>query len=389
MPGKVLITDGLLRKSLAVTRSLGKRGVSTLCGETTKFNLCAFSRYCTRRFIYPSPAKRKDAFSRRIASVLRNNPGTVFFPMDDDVLQAVYENMDELKKICTIPVANYESYVKADDKGVSANIAIKSGADCPQTYMPQDAGDAKSYADSTGYPVVIKPRRSSGSRGIRIAHNSDELVCFYNEVSSRYHLPVIQEYVHTGERYDVCLFYDRYGVLKASFVQKELRHFPVDIGPSTVQESVVMPELVKQAVGIMDSIPWRGVVEIEFMKDKKDGKTKFMEINPRFWNSLYLSVLCGIDFPWMLYRDAIGEDVEACHDYAEGIKCRWLLPGDILHFLFSKKRGQMDPAFLKGKRHNVHDDILSMEDPFPSAGFLLSCFRFLFDLNMWRFMFRR
>ena len=69
---------------------------------------------------------------------------------------------------------------------------------------------------------------------------------------------------------------------------------------------------------------------VEFKKDPRDGQCKLMEINPRFWGSLELSVLSGVNFPYLLYRMETEGDIEPVIDYKEGIRCRWLLPGDIV-----------------------------------------------------------
>jgi len=82
-------------------------------------------------------------------------------------------------------------------------------------------------------------------------------------------------------------------------------------------------------------------------------------------------------------------DVEEVFDYRTGIKCRWLFPGDILHFLANSKRFEMQPPFLAGRKYGIHDDILSFDDPFPALGFFMACARYLFDINMWKYMFKR
>ena len=42
--------------ALAITRSLGRRGIEVYCGEEAPFAPCFFSKYCTGSFQYPSYA---------------------------------------------------------------------------------------------------------------------------------------------------------------------------------------------------------------------------------------------------------------------------------------------------------------------------------------------
>ena len=49
------VTDGDQRPALAITRSLGQRGVSVLVGAEQPVSLASASKYCVRHVTYPSP----------------------------------------------------------------------------------------------------------------------------------------------------------------------------------------------------------------------------------------------------------------------------------------------------------------------------------------------
>jgi predicted ATP-grasp superfamily ATP-dependent carboligase len=254
--------------------------------------------------------------------------------------------------------------------------------------VPDTLEGLQESAAVLGYPLVIKPRHSSGSRGIRVIGHAGQLLESYMDIHRQFPFPILQEYIPQGERYDVCLLYNKQGTARYTFVQKELRHFPLEMGPSTVQESVRYPELVELAKSLMDKLPWFGIVELEFMIDPRDGTPKLMEINPRFWNSLHLASMSGIDFPWGLYQLTMGSEVEEIVDYKLGVRCRWLLPGDLLHFIANPKRMSMEPPFL-GKGAVRQDDIWSILDPMPTLGFALACLRYSLDPKAWRFLLHR
>ncbi|MBU1615921.1 ATP-grasp domain-containing protein [bacterium] len=385
----VFLTNGQLRKTLAAARSLGSRGINVTVAEETRFNPAAFSKYCQQSLVCPNARDKPDEFYNWLVKSLKANPSDVLFPMDDDTMDVVMKHRDELQKICYLPLPSTESYAIASDKGKTVELAKEAGIYCPRTVLPENVDNITEVVSYMKYPLIIKPRKSSGSRGICIVTEKDRLKEEYLRVHSKYPYPIVQEYIGTGDRYDVCLLFDEDHRLKASFVQKEIRHFPIDIGPSTVQESVYLPELVKDCLKLMAMLKWIGVVELEFMVDAKDGKMKLMEINPRFWNSLYLSILAGVDFPWLLYKVAIGEDFQGVFEYKRGIRCKWLLPGDLLHFLFNKERFKMNPPLLGGKKHNIKDDIASFDDPMPVLGFVFACLRYLADKKMWETMFKR
>ena len=88
-------------------------------------------------------------------------------------------------------------------------------------------------------------------------------------------------------------------------------------------------------------------------------------------------------------KNALTVDVEEVFTYRTGIKCRWLLPGDILHFLYNKDRFALEPSFFGTGRSGLYDDTVALKDPLPVLGFFLACLRYLPNREMWRFMFRR
>jgi predicted ATP-grasp superfamily ATP-dependent carboligase len=187
----------------------------------------------------------------------------------------------------------------------------------------------------------------------------------------------------------VCFLYDNHNKIRCSFVQREVRHFPLDIGPSTVQESVWMPELVVLAEELMSGLEWYGVVEIEFMRDSRDGILKLMEINPRFWNSLHLAVQSGVDFPFLLYQLAMEREVPEVKSYAVGQLCRNLLPGDLLHYCANKNRKYMNPPLFNHSGLPIQDDIWSKQDPLAAFGFAAACIQNSLNWSMWKKMFSR
>jgi predicted ATP-grasp superfamily ATP-dependent carboligase len=385
----VLISDSLLRKALVATRSLGSKQLRVYTADKSRLTPASFSKFCTRSLKCPDPLIEPDTYWYWLKETIQKYSIDVFFPMDDGTLSVALERRLELEKICRCILPTDESFRIASDKYSTVSLAEKAGIPCPKSWMPESLNHLKELAELFIYPMVIKPRSSSGSRGIRIVRTRDQLFKEYKLIHSQFPNPMIQEFIPPGERVDVCFLYDNQNKLRCSFVQREVRHFPLDIGPSTVQESVWMPELIEQAEALMDGLEWCGVVEIEFMKDPRDGVLKLMEINPRFWNSLHLAVQSGVDFPFLLYQLAMQNEVPEVKSYAVGQICRNLLPGDLLHFFTDKNRKTMNPPLLRRNGLPVEDDIISMKDPLAMLGFAAACIYNSLNWTIWRKMFWR
>lgn len=387
----VLCTNGLLSQSLAVVRSLGSRGIRVITSDKTKVHPSRFSKFAAKNVTYPDPDRSLENYIDWLSETIKKEKVDVVMPTDDDTMRAVVTYQKELKPIVKFAIPSRESYRIAADKGLTMRLAMDRNVHCPRTVQFQERSDLGQdelleTVKLLEYPMVIKPRISSGSRGVRYVAREDELYSTFQSVGREYPNPIIQERIPQGEKYDVCLCYDSKHRLTASYVQKQIRNFPIGRGPSTVQESVMFPELVRLSTHLMEGIPWSGLVAIEYMIDPRDGMPKLMEINPRLWSAVHLAIHCGVDFPWMLYRLAMDQDVEPIHEYSVGKYGRILLPGDALHYISNPEKSLMSPPFWTTK---LYDDLVSVNDPWPLAGFFLSALRYSLDARAWKFLIKR
>lgn len=380
----ILILDGMWNKTLAAVRSLGKRGFHLTVGEWTRFSTALFSKYCSRKIIYPSPVSEPDAFIDYIINEIKSNKYEMVLPMELSTQMLLIRHREEIEKFTRLPFADYESISNIQDKAWLMKFAISNKVPCPKTFFPENPADGEALKDEFDYPVVIKPRSSSGSRGICYVKEPSGLAEAYRTVHDKYPRPIIQEYIPNGGAYGVGALFNYSSEPRASFVYKRLREYPVTGGPSTLRESINNKKIEDIALSLLKSLKWKGIAMVEFRVDARDGTPKLMEINPRFWGSLQLAILSGADFPYLLYKLAVNGDVEPLYNYKLGIKSRWLIPGDIMHFLNNPDRFRLKPGFFSG---DAEDDIISFDDPMPTIGRVSSLFPLLYKKEMRKLLF--
>ena len=401
---KVFVTDGYWHKTLTVVRSLGEKGIDVTVGESTRLSTALFSRYAKRRVIYPSPKRRPEEFLDFLENELKKEKYDVLITPEESTLLLIAKNINRFEGLTRFPFAGHNLIAKASDKSEVVKIAKSRGIPVPETIFIQDINELERKTASITFPAVIKPRISSGSYGIKYVNpvrkdgvhgawlsngvnNKDELLSAYKEVHSKYPFPLIQEYIpQGGDAFGVSCLFDRGVKLKAVFVHKRLREYPITGGPSTLRESVVNDEGKELGVKLLSAMKWFGVAMVEFKVDPRDNKPKLMEINPRFWGSLPLAIYSGVDFPYLLYKMAMGEGFEAVTKYKTGIRSRYLLPGDIMHFISNPDRFNMKPSFFKFFDKNTRDDIISLKDPLPTIGRILSLLTLLYNKDMQRYL---
>jgi predicted ATP-grasp superfamily ATP-dependent carboligase len=276
------------------------------------------------------------------------------------------------------------------DKGNVIQFAEGHGIPVPKTLYEPLSLTLHPWGGGEGEGYVIKPRISSGSFGIVYVTKREDLLSSYQEVHRRYLFPLIQEWIPDGGgTYGLSALFDEASNVKAAFVHKKLRMYPVQGGPSTLREGVEHPQVMELGLSLLKSLNWVGIAMVEFKVDPRDGIPKLMEVNPRFWGSLQLAIVSGVDFPYLILKMARGEKFEPILHYPVGRRCRWLLFGDILHFLSNPRRFHLRPSFFRFFEPDTSYDIISKEDPFPVLGAMATFFTFLYDPEMKRFLERR
>jgi len=434
MKMRVLVTDGHFRKTLAVVRSLGRKGVHVTVGERTFLNTSFFSKYCSRRIVYPSPKRFPDRFIEFLLTEIKKHPIDCLFPMEEETLLLIAKYRSEISRYTCLLVPDLKKIEFVRDKGNLIRFAESHGIPVPKTFqfpptltLPREGGGEEKFhthlrkgeewkyspsgivetnkvalpLDGGGegggvnfsaipVPAVIKPRISSGSFGIAYVKKREDLIPLYQSVHARYPYPLIQEYIPDGGgTFGLSALFDEKSNVKAAFIHKKLRMYPVQGGPSTLREGIEHPQIMELGLSLLKSLNWVGIAMVEFKVDPRDGIPKLMEVNPRFWGSLQLAIFSGVDFPYLILKMAKGEKFEPVLHYTVGKRSRWLLFGDILHFFNNPERFHLQPSFWEFFDPNTCYDIISKQDPFPILGAMATFFTFLYDPEMKRFLERR
>lgn len=381
--GRVFVLGGLQRKALAAALALKEAGLHVTVGDPSRLALSLWSLRVDRRVIYPDPEVDETGFIEFLLKDLRAHPVDFLFPTGGEgEINAVNRHRERFAGLTTVGLSPSHLFSITEDKGELATRAEAAGVLIPRTWQPQSVAEAHDLAGTIPYPVLVKPRTASGGRGIVHARTAAALRSAYAGVAERYARPLIQEYVPS----DACglgaaALFDLAGRPVTAFSYRRLREFPIGAGPSTMTESTDDPELKEAAVKMLGALGWQGLAMVEFRRDSRDGRARLIEVNGRFWGSARLPIVSGVNFPWLYYRLMTTGQVDPPPPYRVGVRCRWLFPGDLLHFLTNPRRWQMDPPFFQFFGKNLHYDPPMWPDPFPILGQVAWALKNVFDVR--------
>lgn len=366
MSMSVLVTEAHSRIALAISRSLGKKGLKVGCISHKAYAHSFFSRYCHSRFLCTNPSENSLLFIKTLLKLLKHENFDVLLPVEQETVLLISKNKALFAPYVKIPFVDFNKMVKATNKAFLMKFASKLGIPHPKTYLINSADEVRKVSEELDYPIVIKPSIGSGAWGVTYARTPADLRTKFeglHRIIGEY--PLVQEHV-PGVGYGVEALYNEDSQLRAVVVHKRLEEYPMTGGQSTVRETVRDREIESLAIKLLSAFKWYGVANVEFKRDISTGRPVLMEINPRFWGSLSLAIAAGVDFPSLLYEIAINDDVEPISNYRVGVKARWLLPGDILSFvetlIYGRKKIRRTLDFLKMYEKGMVYDELSRGD---------------------------
>jgi carbamoyl-phosphate synthase large subunit len=164
------------------------------------------------------------------------------------------------------------------------------------------------------YPVVVKPRQGSGSRGVVIVESAAALAALDRPPGL-----IVQDFL-PGEEYSVDVLADAAGHVIASVPRLRARvDSGVSVGGRTVHDPEV--ELFGRAVAHATGLTY--VANVQCRRDR-DGHPALLEVNPRMPGTLGLTIASGVDMPRLALAALLGRPVPAQLDFCERAVVRFL-----------------------------------------------------------------
>ena len=368
-PGAV-ITGGDFQ-GLGVLRTLAKKDIPIILLDSDHC-ISKYSRFKKKFIKSPHPSETETYLNFLIDLAKKEKiHGWVIFPNSDEAVYVLSKYKEVLKDYYRIPTPDLEVIQNVYNKERTYQVAEKYGIPIPKTYYPKRLLDLLEL--NLQFPVVIKPSirdhfyNKTKIKAFKI-NNKEDLIKTYQKVCSIIDPSevLIQDFIPGGPKnlYSFCPFF-KDGKVIISIMGRRARQHPMDFGhASTYVELVNIPEMQNIAERFLRLIDFYGIAEVEFMMDPRDGKYKLIEVNPRVWGWHTLAIAAGVDFPYLLYQDMIGEQLKIG---LPSNHLRWIrLTTDIPTVFLEIAKGNMKVGdYITSMRGKKTDAVLSLYDPLP------------------------
>jgi D-aspartate ligase len=334
-----------------------------------------FSRY-TKRYIKTLGASNETEFVDFMIKLAKNEhlEGWILMPTNDAGVYVLSRHKETLEDNYKVSTPSWEIVKFAYDKKLTYQIAEKNGILIPKTFYPENLDAVHEISSDIDFPVIIKPAivghfYNKTKTKVFKANTKDELIQAYKKAAHVIDPSeiMVQEVIpgSPDNLYSFCSFFKN-GKVMGMCIGRRSRQRPMDFGSaSTFVESVYVPELIGLGTNLLKSMNYYGLSEVEFKYDTRDDKFKLLEINARTWLWHSLAIRCGVDFPYLLYKDMIGEEVKPALSFRENVKFVHIYTdlGVVIKEVMKGKMKLRDyVSSLKGEKEFA---VFSVNDPLP------------------------
>ena len=250
---------------------------------------------CDKQFVVKSVGHQN--YIKQLLGIVKRNNVKLLVPTVDLDLYLLAENKEKFADAgCIVLVSNKEVVNICQDKRKTFKFLTKNDFDTPITMSACEALNKKNIK----YPLFSKPWDGYASRGNAIIRNRRDLVFYTKKIPNC----IVQEFI-TGQEFTCDVFVDFDMQVRCVVPRNRIETRSGEVSKGKLIKNLKI--MYRTAVLVQKLGAGPGIITVQLIL-KKDGKIKFIEINPRFGGGAPLSIKAGANFPKWILQQIIGKN---------------------------------------------------------------------------------
>jgi predicted ATP-grasp superfamily ATP-dependent carboligase len=370
--------------ALSVARDLGRMGVTVYAMGEADSTVRA-SRYCTWIDV-PLEGSLEDSWARCLlsdqAEYLR---GAVVLSCSDAGLLVLARHRAKLLERYRLDDSETAAQLLVLDKLTTYKRAKEAGVPTPAFWETQSRDEIVALRDELVFPLMIKPRLSHlfeekfGRKHV-VVETFDQLLAAYDRVSGGGLELLLMEQVPGGDDC-LCSYYtylDEASRPLFHFTKRIIRRYPTGMGAACYHVTDRVPEIGESGNRLFKHVGLRGLANIEFKRDPRDGVYKLIECNARFTASNCLVSASGVRLAEFVYNRLAGRPLPEMDGWVSG-KRLWDPARDFKAFCELRGMRRLSlVAWFKSVLHRQTFAYFAWSDPMPAVARVLKPLKKLF-----------
>ncbi|MDF0599623.1 hypothetical protein P1J78_02655 [Psychromarinibacter sp. C21-152] len=374
-PSVPVLALGGEANAVEMARNLARYGIEVrVCG--TRGCYAIWSRDVAEALPVPAGVAPHDYWAALLLSPDGSRfAGHVVMAMDDDAIAFVIAHADALR--ARYRLERFDTRLRADmlDKARTIELAAQADVPAPRHWRVSDPADLPAIRDALTFPVMVKPIHTwrfvqAFGRKLFIVEDSYDEVVEKVALAAERGLEVMVVEMIPGPDSLLSSYYTFIGDdgrPQFHYTKRVLRRLPANRGPAVYHVSEWLPETAEAGLRYLQGIGWRGLANIEFKRDPRDGRLKVIEINTRLTAAHRLLVRAGVPTDLFVYCDATGQPGPSVQSYRQGLTL-WYPLRDVRAFLELNRAGKLTLRAWLGTLpvRRLMLPLFSLRDPLPS-----------------------
>jgi predicted ATP-grasp superfamily ATP-dependent carboligase len=329
------------------------------------------SRYGSGTLTLPAEAPHAAKLELLLAFAAEQEDA-VLLPVDDRSVLFVEQHAAQLRQRFRFPRQPDGLSGSLVDKRTMYELCLREQVPTPRSAFPVSEAQLLEYADQARFPVVLKrirPSDSSSALRVRVVRKRDELLAAYRLMEGPGEPDVmVQEYIPNVEQSNWIFngYFDEDSRCRVAFTGRKLRQAPPYAGAATLGVCESNEAIRATTVRFLQALGYRGLVDVDYRLDCRDGQYKLLDVNPRIGASFRLFVAGdGADVLRTLYMDLVGAQLEPV---AQPEGRRWIVElQDLRSSVAYLRHGDLTAREWVRSLHHVDEHAWwAMDDPRPS-----------------------
>ncbi len=216
----------------------------------------------------------------------------------------------------TLLVSNTDVIDICFDKYKTANFVKSIGLNTPLTYIDYEEAINSIECEELSFPLILKPRWGSGSIGIEIVHNLEELTETYAMLLKKIKKTILatasigNEYILIqqmiqGQEYGLDVMNDLHGKNHGVSVKMKLA---MRAGETDKARTIDRAEIRQIGQIIAAKLKHIGNLDVDILEE--NGKYYVLELNPRFGGGFPFSYEAGVNLPKAIIEWLKGNEID-------------------------------------------------------------------------------
>ena len=389
LPPVILLGGGA--NALSVARQIGHLGAAVYALNEPGA-LVRYSRYC--RFIDVQggeAASGGGAGEETLALVWERFllagqsdglRGAVLLACSDAGIRLIAERREALAERYLLDDSEPRAQLTMLNKLSTYRAAAAAGVATPKFWVAESVADLEAVRSELVFPLIVKPRlgyvfeAKTGKKLLEV-NSYPEVAEAVEAVAATGTSSVLMEKIPGGDE-RLCSYYtylDEESRPLLHFTKRIIRRYPLMSGAACYHVTDWVPELVEPANRLFRHVGLRGLANVEFKLDSRDGVLKLIECNARFTAADCLVARSGIRLGEFVYCRLTGRPLPDVSRFERGVHL-WDPVRDYQAHRALKKRGELTTRrWLAGVCRRQTFAYFRWTDPMPALARLTAPLR--------------